>query len=265
MRLEHSFEVAVPVARAWEVLLDVELIAPCMPGAALSDFDGEKFTGIVKVKLGPVSLSYRGTGRFVERDEAARKVVITASGQDSRGAGAAAATVTAQLRGSDDGASTSVDVVTDLDVSGRAAQFGRGMIGDVSATLLGQFVACLTTKLGEAPAAVAGPADAGAVPASTGAASASAATAGAASADGATTTGVPAATPTDGTATAAAATAAAPTLAARKAAAAPPAEPVPIDLLAVSGVSGMARRAAPYVGGVIVLGLIVWLLVVLLN
>jgi carbon monoxide dehydrogenase subunit G len=152
MRLEHSFEVGVPVERAWDVLLDIEQIAPCMPGAALGEFDGDHFTGTVKVKLGPVSMSFKGKGQFVERDEAARKVVIKASGQDARGAGAASATVSAQLHS--EGASTRVDVVTDLDISGKAAQFGRGMIGDVSSKLLGQFVDCLTSKLGtEAPAA----------------------------------------------------------------------------------------------------------------
>jgi carbon monoxide dehydrogenase subunit G len=211
MRLEHSFEVGVPIERAWDVLLDIEQIAPCMPGAALSEFDGESFTGMVKVKLGPVSLSYKGKGRFVERDEAARKVVIKASGQDSRGAGAAAATVTAQLHVAGD-ASTRVDVVTDLDISGKAAQFGRGMIGDVSSKLLGQFVDCLTTKLAtEAP------------------------------------TRPP--TPTPG--------AAAPS-------ATSTAEPVPIDLLAVSGASA-ARRIGPYVLGVVVLGLVIWGLVAWLG
>ena len=153
MRLEHSFEVGVPVERAWDVLLDIEQIAPCMPGAALGEFDGDNFTGTVKVRLGPVSMSFKGKGQFVERDEAARKVVIKASGQDSRGAGAASATVTAQLH--PEGASTRVDVATDLEISGKAAQFGRGMIGDVSTKLLGQFVDCLTTKLAQEPPAAA--------------------------------------------------------------------------------------------------------------
>ena len=97
MRLEQSFEVPVPVAQAWSVLLDVERIAPCMPGATLTGFDGTTFTGLVKVKLGPVSLAYKGTGRFAERDEPGKRVVIVASGQDSRGAGGAQARVTAVL------------------------------------------------------------------------------------------------------------------------------------------------------------------------
>ncbi len=113
MRLEQSFEVPVPVGQAWSVLLDIERIAPCMPGATLTDFDGEKFTGVVKVKLGPVQLSYRGSGRFVERDEPNRRVVITAAGQDNRGGGGAQAKITAQLREGDSGATTQVNVVAD--------------------------------------------------------------------------------------------------------------------------------------------------------
>src|SRR4030095_15942986 len=97
MRLEQSFEVPVPVSQAWDVLLDVERIAPCMPGATLTGFDGTGFTGVVKLKLGPGSLAYKGTGRFVERDEPGKRVVVVASGQDSRGAGGAQARVTAVL------------------------------------------------------------------------------------------------------------------------------------------------------------------------
>lgn len=166
MRLEQSFEVPVPVAQAWGVLLDVERIAPCMPGATLTGFDGTGFTGIVKVKLGPVSLAYKGSGRFAERDDAAKRVVIVASGQDSRGAGGAQARVTAVLHDMDGGASTQVKVVADLDISGKAAQFGRGMIADVSNKLVKQFADCLASKLAAegvaaaaaAPAAEAAPA-----------------------------------------------------------------------------------------------------------
>jgi carbon monoxide dehydrogenase subunit G len=147
MRLEQSFEVPVPVAQAWEVLLDVERIAPCMPGATLTGFDGETFTGVVKVKLGPVSLAYRGNGRFVEKDEAGRRVALVASGQDSRGAGGAAARVSAVLHETRDGQATLVKVVTDLDIAGRAAQFGRGMINDVSGKLIKQFADCLAETI----------------------------------------------------------------------------------------------------------------------
>jgi len=145
MRLDHTFTVPVPVDQAWDVLLDVPRIAPCMPGAALTDFDGEAFNGTVKVKLGPIQLTYKGKGRFVERDEAARRVVIEASGRDVRAAGTAAATVTAVLV--PDGDSTRVDVATELTVTGKPAQFGRGMLADVSGKLLNQFAECLAGQL----------------------------------------------------------------------------------------------------------------------
>ena len=153
MKLEHTFTVPVPVEKAWEVLLDLPRIAPCMPGATLTGVEGDEFTGTVKVKLGPIGLTYSGKGRFVERDEAAHRVVVEASGRDTRSAGTAGATITANLVGEGDG--TRVDVVTDLTVTGKPAQFGRGMISDVSAKLLGQFADCLAGKLaaGDEPAA----------------------------------------------------------------------------------------------------------------
>jgi carbon monoxide dehydrogenase subunit G len=145
MRLEHSFTVPVPVDAAWEVLLDLERIAPCMPGATLTGVEDDTFTGTVKVKLGPINLMYQGKGRFVERDQAARRVVVEASGRDTRSAGTASATVTSTLTPEDD--ATRVDVVTDLAVTGRPAQFGRGMIADVSGKLIGQFSDCLAETL----------------------------------------------------------------------------------------------------------------------
>lgn len=147
MRLDHTFTVPATVETAWDVLLDVPGIAPCMPGATLTEFDGEKFAGTVKVKLGPVTLTYRGTGRFAEVDEAARRVVLEASGKETRGSGTAAARVTAVLV--PDGDTTRVDVGTDLTITGRPAQFGRGMISDVGERLIGQFAGSLATKLGE--------------------------------------------------------------------------------------------------------------------
>ena len=145
MRLEHSFTVPVPVEAAWPVLLDLQRIAPCLPGATVTGVDGDDFTGTVKVKLGPVTLTYRGKGRFVERDEAAHRAVVEASGRDTRSAGTASATVTSTLTA--DGDATRVDVVTDLSVTGRPAQFGRSMISDVSAKLIGQFADCLAETL----------------------------------------------------------------------------------------------------------------------
>lgn len=147
MDLTHRFTVPAPIEEAWSAFNDLERIAPCFPGAALTSFDGEKFEGLVKVKLGPISLQYTGTGRFVERDEAAKRAVIEAKGKDKRGNGTAAAGITAQLTARGD-RETEVEVVTDLNVTGRPAQFGRGVMQDVSDKLLAQFAACLETKLG---------------------------------------------------------------------------------------------------------------------
>jgi uncharacterized protein len=145
MELTNDFRVGVPVERAWEVLTDVELIAPCMPGAQLQEVEGDEYRGVVKVKVGPVSAQYKGAARFVERDEAGHKVVLRAEGRETRGQGNANATITAQLSPEADG--TAVSVVTDLTVTGRVAQFGRGVMADVSSKLLGQFVDCLENKL----------------------------------------------------------------------------------------------------------------------
>lgn len=145
MQLEHSFTVPVPVDDAWRVLLDVERVAPCMPGAAVDQVDGDEIAGSVKVRVGPVSLTYKGTARFAERDDAAHRAVLEGRGRDTRGNGTAAATVTAVLTG--DGEQTRVDVTTELTVTGRPAQFGRGMMSDVGDKLIGQFAECLAGKL----------------------------------------------------------------------------------------------------------------------
>jgi uncharacterized protein len=145
MRLEHSFTVPVPVDDAWQVLLDLPRVAPCMPGATLTGQDGDSFTGTVKVKLGPIGLTYQGKGRFVEHDEAAHRVVIEASGRDTRSAGTATASVTAQLV--PEGDTTRANVVTDLTVTGRPAQFGRGMISEVGEKLIDQFAGRLAETL----------------------------------------------------------------------------------------------------------------------
>ena len=117
MQLENSFTVPVPIDEAWRVLLDIERIAPCMPGAALDSVTGDDFTGRVKVKLGPINLTYQGKASFVEKDEAAHKAVIDGRGKDQRGNGTANALITAQLKS--EGATTRVDVLTDLNITGR--------------------------------------------------------------------------------------------------------------------------------------------------
>jgi len=167
VELQHSFSVPVDVDRAWAVLVDIEQVAPCMPGAALDTVDGDEFTGSVKVRLGPIGITYKGKARFVEKDEVAHRAVIDAQGKDARGNGTASATVTATLHPQDDG--TRVEVNTDLAITGKPAQFGRGVMVDVGNKLIGQFADCLAGKLAKpagpaadgpaaaAPAAVSGP------------------------------------------------------------------------------------------------------------
>ncbi|MFW6034466.1 MAG: SRPBCC family protein [bacterium] len=148
MQLEHEFTVPVPVDQAWDVLLDVERMAPCMPGATIDSVDGDTFTGRVRVKVGPVTVSYSGTASFLEKDAETRRVVVEAKGKETRGAGTAAATVTAQLQQGE--SDTKVSVVTDLAITGRPAQFGRGVMDDVGKKLLGQFSECVATQLSAA-------------------------------------------------------------------------------------------------------------------
>lgn len=146
MKLDHQFTVPAPLDEVWKAVIDPERVAPCMPGATLTKVEGDSFSGTVKVKMGPISLLYKGTGEFLEKDADARKVVIKASGKDARGAGTAAATVTLTL--TDAGASTTGTVVTDLAITGKPAQFGRGLISEVGGKILDSFVECLSSKLG---------------------------------------------------------------------------------------------------------------------
>ena len=124
MQLDHEFTVPVPAAQAWPVLLDIDRIAPCMPGATVTKVDGDDFEGTVKVKVGPITVTYGGSASFLEKDESDRRAVIEARGRETRGSGTATARVTAQLF--DQGDSTRVVVNTDLSVTGKPAQFGRG-------------------------------------------------------------------------------------------------------------------------------------------
>lgn len=145
MELSNEFKVAVPVERAWATLTDIRLIAPCMPGAELREVEGHEYRGVVKVKVGPITAEYRGKATFLEQDEAAHQAVLRADGREARGQGNAAATITAHLEPEGDG--TRVKVVTDLQITGRVAQFGRGVLADVSSKLLGQFVECLESTV----------------------------------------------------------------------------------------------------------------------
>lgn len=148
MKLEHSFTVPADVDTVWQAVLDAERVAPCMPGATLAEVDGDTFKGSVKVKLGPISLLYKGSGEFLSKDAEARTVVIKASGKDARGNGTAAATVAVTL--TPDGDSTNGAVVTDLSITGKPAQFGRGLISEVGGKILDAFAACLASKLAPA-------------------------------------------------------------------------------------------------------------------
>ena len=154
MRLEHHLSVPAPIDVVWPALLDPERVAPCMPGATLTGVDPDSFTGTVKVKIGPIALLYKGTGTFTEHDEQARRAVLKAAAKDSRGNGTVNATVTITL--TEDGDHTTGTVATDLSITGKPAQFGRGMISDVGGRIIEQFAACLSDKLA-APVAVAEP------------------------------------------------------------------------------------------------------------
>jgi carbon monoxide dehydrogenase subunit G len=145
VKLENRFTVPVPVDQAWRVLLDVERIAPCMPGATLTKVEGDAFEGTVKVKVGPINLTYGGKAHFVSKDEQAHVAVIDGSGKETRGTGTAKALITCRLV--DRGDTTEVEVDTDLNVTGKPAQFGRGVLADVSGKLVDQFAACLSEEI----------------------------------------------------------------------------------------------------------------------
>jgi len=137
LELNNDFEVAAPVDLVWAVLTDVERIAPCLPGAQLLEIEGDEFRGVVKIKVGPITAQYKGAASFSERDDVEHRAVLRAEGRDTRGAGNAAADITAELEATDVG--TKVTVTTDLTVTGKVAQFGRGVMADVSKKLMGQF------------------------------------------------------------------------------------------------------------------------------
>ncbi len=222
MKIDNEFTVSAPIQTAWDVLTDLEGIAPCMPGAMLTGRDGDAYTGKVKIKVGPITSEYAGVASFVEKDDATHHAVIDAKGKDSRGAGNANALITADLTAQGD--RTLVSVSTDLKITGKIAQFGSGMIQEVSKKLLGQFVACLETKLTgpaeESPAAPpAGVAETAAVAAPE-----------------------PPAAPTPAPAPART----------------PAAEPEALDVLALSR-GALVKRLAPLIAGVAVVAIIIYL------
>jgi uncharacterized protein len=145
MDLTNEFRVPLAVDEAWAVLTNIERIAPCMPGATLEGAEGDEYRGTVKVKVGPMTAQYKGTVRFLERDDAGHKAVLRAEGREAKGQGNASATITATITADGDG--SAVSVVTDLTISGKVAQFGRGVLADVSTRLMGQFVDCLEKDL----------------------------------------------------------------------------------------------------------------------
>jgi uncharacterized protein len=160
VKLEQSFEVRAPVERVWETLIDVERVAPCLPGAEITEAgDDGTYRGSFSVRLGPTTAAYRGELNMEEVDESARRVVMRASGQDKRGQGSAKATIVSTMRG--EGELTHVDVETDFTITGRLARFGRGgMIQDISNRLLKDFASCLQQRIEAPPAAEPSPVDA---------------------------------------------------------------------------------------------------------
>ncbi len=264
MKLDNEFTVGVPIGQAWGVLTDLELIAPCMPGAQLTGVTDGGYTGKVKIKVGPVTAEYSGTARFAEKDEDAYRAVIEARGRDSRGNGNATAVISAQLR--PNGTSTLVNVSTDLTIAGRIAQFGSGMIKEVSAKLLGQFVECLESRLGgdvagsaDQPAAVTtGPGTV--VSSAVGSAAVGSAAVGSAAVGSAGATSGPGEAGSGPAGTTAARPGPVTAAAVAPAAAVTDAEPPPLDLMSVAG-SAVYKRLIPVVAGLIVLAVVIYLIV----
>ena len=172
MELSHDFTVPASVDDAWGTFMDLERVGSCFPGATITSVDESGFAGTVKVKLGPIALQYAGSGRFTERDDTAHRAVIEAKGKDKRGNGTAGATVTLLLAPSGEG--TRIDVTTDLSITGKPAQFGRGVMQEVSDKLLQQFVGCIESQFAEPvepePVVEPAPTDAGGAPPAAGSA-----------------------------------------------------------------------------------------------
>src|SRR5919206_2845562 len=151
MKINNEFTVGVPVQQAWDVMLDLERIAPCLPGASIQGSEGDEYQGTMKVKIGPITANYKGTAKFEETDEENRRAVLNATGRDARGQGTASATIVSTLQ--EEGDSTRVKVETDMKLTGRAAQFGRGIAQDVATKMLDQFADCLEREISGGAAA----------------------------------------------------------------------------------------------------------------
>jgi carbon monoxide dehydrogenase subunit G len=243
MNIDHEFTVPAPAERAWALLTDLEQVATCMPGAQLTGFEDGAYQGLVKVKVGPVTAQYRGTASFVEKDDDAYHAVVSAKGQEARGSGTAAATIDLRLRPEGD-ESTVVSVGTDLKISGKLAQFGAGMIQEVSAKLLGQFTACLEERIGSGGRDAGAGEDAAAAPAATEAAAPAGAAEAPAVAD--------AAAPAEGVPDVAGSTPApAPVQAPRAVAPVAGPEPAAVDLVGVVG-PALLKRLAPVIAVLVV-------------
>jgi len=231
MEITNSFTVDAPIEKAWVLLTDIPFIAPCLPGAKLTDEVDGVYSGGVKIKVGPVTAEYKGSAEFVEKNDQAYKAVISGKGRDTRGAGNAQALITAQMVPV--GTATQIDIITDLKVSGKVAQFGRGVMQDVSTKLLGQFAECLEAKIAEGEAEPVGGHAATTIIAPTNAAGPAAAS-----------------TPT----------------ATASSSSVPPASPNStsdddvLDLSDIGVGSALAKRAAPAIGAVGALAALVWLL-----
>jgi uncharacterized protein len=235
MELDNSFTVPVPPEQAWDVLLDVKRIAPCMPGATVDEVDGDVVNGHIKVKVGPVSLTYRGTATFTERDAGAHTMVVEASGKETRGAGTASATVRASLEPDPAGNGTLVTMHTTMNVTGRPAQFGRGVMVEVGGKLVDQFAANLAAQIAGEGAGGPAAADGGAAGTS------------ADGAQGADGTGTAAAAQQDGAGPLAGAAAAGGTAAGATVTAAPPAPAAQADSINLVRLVGPAvlKRVVP--------------------
>jgi carbon monoxide dehydrogenase subunit G len=264
VKIDYEFTVGVPVDQAWSRMLDLEKIAPCLPGAAIQEeVDDGEYEGTMKVEIGPITVSYKGTVKFEETDETAHRAVLQATGREARGQGTASATIVSTLHDEGDG-STRVNVETDMMLTGRVAQFGRGLAQDVAKRMLDDFAVCLEREISGGGAAEPAPETGTA----TGAAAADDAadaggTAGGkdpAAAAGATVEGaiVAGSGPSDAAASAPTGPAQQPTLQeiSRRE---PPEEPEPLDLDA-AGRGAIPKRLPPVLAGIGALLVLLWLL-----